>query len=545
MLAGKGRAALLPAPSRRWRPGAPVSLFPHLRAAPTGRRGTAFVPRVRNKAESAFDNVCSTLHRGIPLMKTLHTDIAILGAGTAGLAAYRAAKAAGKRALLIEGGPYGTTCARVGCMPSKLLIAAAEAAHQAAHTAPFGVHVEGEVTVNGEEVMDRVKRERDRFVGFVLEGVENIPAEDKIRGYARFESDTVLRVDDHTEIHASRVVIATGSRPSVPPPFRALGDRLVLNDDVFAWDDLPRRVAVFGPGVIGLELGQALARLGVEVRVFGVSGSLGGISDPQVRHSARKIFQQEFYLDPDARVLETQRVGDEVEVRYVTLDNGERTERFDYALVATGRRPNVDGLGLENTSLQLNAQGVPLFDRDTMQAGDSAIFIAGDANADAPLLHEAADEGRIAGENAARYPEVRQGLRRAPLAVVFSDPQIALAGQGHARLTPGTFVTGEVDFGDQGRSRVMLKNRGLLHVYADIATGRFLGAEMVGPSAEHIGHLLAWAVQQEQTVARMLEMPFYHPVIEEGLRTALRDAAAKLARAQEALRQVEAEDAAA
>ena len=139
----------------------------------------------------------------------------------------------------------------------------------------------------------------------------------------------------------------------------------------------------------------------------------------------------------------------------------------------------------------------------------------------------------------------RQGLRRAPLAVVFSDPQIALAGQGHARLTPGTFVTGEVDFGDQGRSRVMLKNRGLLHVYADIATGRFLGAEMVGPSAEHIGHLLAWAVQQELTVARMLEMPFYHPVIEEGLRTALRDAAAKLARAQEALRQVEAEDAAA
>ncbi len=545
MLAGKGRAALLPAPSRRWRPGAPVSLFPHLRAAPTGRRGTAFVPRVRNKAESAFDNVCSTLHRGIPLMKTLHTDIAILGAGTAGLAAYRAAKAAGKRTLLIEGGPYGTTCARVGCMPSKLLIAAAEAAHQAAHTAPFGVHVEGEVTVNGEEVMDRVKRERDRFVGFVLEGVENIPAEDKIRGYARFESDTVLRVDDHTEIHASRVVIATGSRPSVPPPFRALGDRLVLNDDVFAWDDLPRRVAVFGPGVIGLELGQALARLGVEVRVFGVSGSLGGISDPQVRHSARKIFQQEFYLDPDARVLETQRVGDEVEVRYVALDNTERTERFDYALVATGRRPNVDGLGLENTSLQLNAQGVPLFDRDTMQAGESAIFIAGDANADAPLLHEAADEGRIAGENAARYPEVRQGLRRAPLAVVFSDPQIALAGQGHARLTPGTFVTGEVDFGDQGRSRVMLKNRGLLHVYADIATGRFLGAEMVGPSAEHIGHLLAWAVQQELTVARMLEMPFYHPVIEEGLRTALRDAAAKLARAQEALRQVEAEDAAA
>ncbi|KAG0942566.1 hypothetical protein G6F31_014851 [Rhizopus arrhizus] len=214
---------------------------------------------------------------------------------------------AGTRALLIEGGPYGTTCARVGCMPSKLLIAAAEAAHNAAHTEAFGVHVSGEISVDGVEVMDRVKRERDRFVGFVLEGVENIPAEDKLRGYARFVSDTVLRVDDHTEVHATGVVIATGSRPSVPPPFRALGDRLVVNDDVFAWDDLPRRVAVFGPGVIVLELGQALARLGVDVRVFGVSGSLGGISDPQVRLNARKIFQREFYLDPDARVLETTR----------------------------------------------------------------------------------------------------------------------------------------------------------------------------------------------------------------------------------------------
>ncbi|OZI58536.1 dihydrolipoyl dehydrogenase [Bordetella genomosp. 1] len=465
-------------------------------------------------------------------MKTLHTDIAVIGAGTAGLAAYRAARNAGKRALLIEGGPYGTTCARVGCMPSKLLIAAAEAAHAAAHTDAFGVRVAGPVSVDGAAVMDRVKQERDRFVGFVLQGVENIPAEDKLHGYARFLSDTVLRVDEHTEVHAGSVVIATGSRPSVPPPFLALGDRLVVNDDVFEWDTLPRRVAVFGPGVIGLELGQALARLGVTVRVFGVSGSLGGITDPKVRDSARKVFQQEFYLDPDARVLDTKRVGDEVEVRYVALDNTERTERFDYALVATGRRANVDRLGLDQTSLKLDARGVPLYDRYTMQAGSSAIFIAGDANADAPLLHEAADEGRIAGENAARFPEVQPGPRRAALGVVFSDPQIALIGTPFARLPAGATVTGEVDFGDQGRSRVMLKNRGMLRVYAEIDSGRFLGAEMVGPSAEHIGHLLAWAVQQELTIARMLEMPFYHPVVEEGLRTALRDAAARLATAQ-------------
>ena len=466
-------------------------------------------------------------------MKQLTTDVAVIGAGTAGLAAYRAAIAAGKRALLIEGGPYGTTCARVGCMPSKLLIAAAEAAHHARHTAPFGVHVDGVVRVDGREVMERVRRERDRFVGFVLESVESIPPEHKLKGYARFTAPGVLQVDRHTEVRAASVVIATGSSPFIPASFKALGERLVINDDVFDWDDLPRRVAVFGPGVIGLELGQALARLNVEVRVFGASGSLGGIGDPVVRNAARKIFQQEFYLDPEARVIESRRVGDEVEIRYVALDNIERVERFDYVLMATGRRPNTAALDLDRAGVPLGAHGIPVFNRETMQVGDTAVFIAGDVNADTPILHEAADEGKIAGENAARFPDVRPGLRRASLGVVFSDPQIALVGAPFSLLTAGSYVTGALDFGNQGRSRVMLRNRGLLHVYADIATRRFLGAEMIGPSAEHLGHLLAWAVQQNLTIDQMLEMPFYHPVIEEGLRTALREAQALLDRARE------------
>ncbi len=137
-------------------------------------------------------------------------DVAVIGAGTAGLAAYRAARDAGARAVIIEGGTHGTTCARVGCMPSKLLIAAAEAAH-AIHRAPgFGVHVDGALRVDGREVMARVRRERDRFVGFVLEGVEAIPAEDRIRGTARFVDARTLDIDGRT-LAARSIVIATGS----------------------------------------------------------------------------------------------------------------------------------------------------------------------------------------------------------------------------------------------------------------------------------------------------------------------------------------------
>nr|WP_199067870.1 dihydrolipoyl dehydrogenase [Chromobacterium sp. ASV5] len=461
-------------------------------------------------------------------MHTLNIDVAIIGAGTAGLAAYRAAKAHGKSAVLIEGGPYGTTCARVGCMPSKLLIAAAEAAHHAGRAAMFGVHVDGPVRIDGREVMARVRGERDRFVGFVLRGVESIPPQDRLRGYARFIDNTTLQVDEHTLIQAQRVVIATGSSPAIPAPFRAFGDRLIVNDDVFSWETLPQSVAVFGPGVIGLELGQALSRLGVKVRVFGVGGAVGPLSDPAIRDYARQALSADFYLDPDAKILEMDKDGEQARIRYLNLDGEEVEERFDYVLAATGRAPNVKGLGLENTSLQLDARGVPVFDPETLLCVGAPVFIAGDANNILPLLHEAADEGKTAGDNAARYPDVQPGLRRSSIAVVFSDPQMMMVGRRFADLPPGSFVTGEVSFEDQGRSRVMGINKGLLHVYADAATGRFLGAEMIGPRAENLAHLLAWSHQQGLTIAQMLEMPFYHPVIEEGLRTALRDAAARL-----------------
>jgi len=454
---------------------------------------------------------------------TIQVDVAIIGAGTAGLAAYRAARAAGARAVVIEGGPYGTTCARVGCMPSKLLIAAAEAAHAVERAHRFGVHVDAPARIDGREVMDRVKRERDRFVGFVLQGVEAIASADRIRGHARFTGPRTLEVEGGPVVEARSIVIATGSRPTVPPMLQGLGDRLVVNDDVFSWDTLPKSVAVFGPGVIGLELGQSLARLGVRVVVLGRGGRLGPITDPFVQKVAAAAFASEFHLDTDAHVSRVERVGDEVEIDYHDIDGSARTERFEYVLAATGRAPNVDKLALETTGLTLGRQGVPAFDPTTLQAGDSSIFIAGDANNDLPLLHEAADEGRIAGHNAARFPQVAPGLRRTPLGVVFTDPQIAIVGGGYTHLHAHALAAGEVSFEDQGRSRVMLRNKGLLRVYGNPETGAFVGAEMVGPDAEHIGHLLAWALQSRLTVAQMLDMPFYHPVVEEGLRTALRE----------------------
>ncbi len=463
-------------------------------------------------------------------MNKLRVDVAIIGAGSAGMTAYRAARQYTDSIVVIDGGSYGTTCARVGCMPSKLLISAAHAAHASAMAPQFGVAV-GEVKIDGRKVMERVRSERDRFVGFVVDAVENWPEEHRLRGHARFISAHELMVGEDTVVQADRIVIATGSSPSIPGGWReALGDRLIINDDVFDWEDLPESVAVVGTGVIGLELAQALHRLGVRVRLYGRDESMGPLSDPEVAREATRIFSQEVPTLLGVGVTPT--LADDGRVSVLAEDrHGVRsTEVFDYVLVAAGRRPNIDRLALASAGIERDEAGLPTIYRATMQSSRSHIFIAGDANGFRQLLHEAADDGRIAGDNAGRYPVVRPRPRRAALGIVFSDPQIAMVGRSHRELTEAgiAFEVAEASFADQGRSRVMLENRGMIRVYADMASGVFLGAEMVGPAAEHIGHLLSWSAQRGDTVQQMIDSPFYHPVVEEGVRTALRELQRKL-----------------
>lgn len=457
--------------------------------------------------------------------RQLQADVVIIGTGSAGMSAYKAARRFTDSVLVIEGAFYGTTCARVGCMPSKLLIAAADAAYHSRHAGRFGVDA-GPVRIDGQAVMARVRAERDRFVGFVVEDVENWPEAHRVRGNARFVAPGELKLDDSTRILGDRIVIATGSRPNLPQPWEALGDRLIVNDNVFDWQDLPRSVAVFGNGVIGLELAQALHRLGVRIKLFGRNGKVGPLTDPAIVAAARAAFSGEYRFAPGTEVISVVREGASVLVTE-RIDGREVQERFDYLLAATGRRPNLDRLDLDKAGIALDERGTPVgWDRFTARVANSKIFLAGDAAPEAQLLHEASDAGRIAGENAARFPFVAPRNRRASLSVVFSDPQLAMVGASHAQLLKSgdAFATGTVDFTGQGRARVGGRNIGRLNVYADPESGRFLGAEMVGPAAEHLAHLLAWAIEAERTVQQMLDSPFYHPVIEEGVRTALRAA---------------------
>jgi dihydrolipoamide dehydrogenase len=459
-------------------------------------------------------------------MTTRSFDLAIIGAGTAGMAAYKAASAHGLHIALIESGPYGTLCARQGCMPSKLLLAAAEVAHQARTARRFGVHAEM-MRIDGHAVMQRVQDERRRFVDHITDQVMRWPATTRIKGRARFIDAHHLQVGDET-IAAQRFVIATGSAPTIPTGWRdTLGSRLVTSDEVFDWTDLPRSLAIVGAGAIGLELAQAYSRLGVRVILLDQGAYVSPLTDPVVQARATELLGQQIDLHMNSQVLAMSMEGRRVNLSFTTHGRL-RVTQVDHVLVAMGRHPTLADLNVEAAGLALDAHGMlTRIDERTGRVGQSHFFVAGDARGTRQVLHEARFSGHLAGDNAARLPDVIAHTPPPRMAMVFCDPQIMMVGQSFHDLQDraGSVAHGMASFDEVGRGRIAGSAGGVLRLYADKVSETLLGAEMVGPGAEHIGHLLAWAIQHQVTIKALRDSPLYHPALEEGLKTAIEELA--------------------
>ncbi len=447
-------------------------------------------------------------------------DVAIIGTGSAGLFALSKVRRGTDNFVIINGGELGTTCARVGCMPSKALIQVAEDFERRQMFERHGIGGHDKLHMRIEHALEHVRNLRDIFVDKVLDGSTDNLGDEFIEGYARFVAPDLLDVDGQL-IRARKVIIATGSRPFIPAAWTAFGERIITTDTLFEIEDLPESLAVVGLGVIGLELGQALHRMGVAVTGIDKLTVIGGLQDAVVNQTAIDILGKEFplWLGEAAEVREE---GDKLRVTC-----GERSVLVDKILASLGRVPNLENLGLEILGAPLDARGVPLYDPHTMQVGDLPVFIAGDVNGDRAILHEAGDEGRIAGYNAVQDQPVAF-QRKTPLAITFCDPNIATAGAALTELDPQQTAIGEMRFGGLGRALIMGKNKGVLRVYADKDSGLLRGAAMIGPRGENLAHLLAWCIQLGLTVFDVLRLPFYHPVIEEGLQAALYDLRGKI-----------------
>ena len=456
-------------------------------------------------------------------MEERQVDVAIIGSGSAGLYAMSKVRPSGKSVVLINGGELGTTCARVGCMPSKAVIQIAEDFHRRGVFKRFGVEGHERLSVDVSEAMGYVQDLRDVFVERVISNsTDKMPEGMFVAGYTRFVEPNLLEMDNGQRIRAGKVIIATGSRPIVPAAWAPFRDRIITTDDFFELEELPASIAVIGLGVIGLEIGQSLHRLGCTVVGIDIQEAVGGLTDPVAIKSAVEIIggAVELWIGHEAQISE----GSNGRLR---VSAGGNTIEVERVLASMGRQPNVEKLGLDAIGVPMDERGVPLFDPGTMQVGDLPLFLAGDVTGERPLLHEAGDEGRIAGQNAVS-DTVSAYRRKTPLNITFCDPNIVQVGQPYASLDPETTAIGEVQMAPVGRAIIMAKNKGVIRVYADKTTGTMLGAEMVCIKAENLGHLLAWSIQQGLKVGELLQMPFYHPVIEEALQAALYDLYAKV-----------------
>ena len=449
-------------------------------------------------------------------------DVCVIGAGSAGLFSLGQVRRKTKNFVVLDGGILGTTCARVGCMPSKALIQAAEDMHHRHELEIQGIKGGEGIRADIGKVLAHVRDMRDSFAGQVVKRSSIGLGDRLIRHNAQFVGPHTVRCGDE-EIEAENFILAVGSRPVMPAPWNEFADLLMTTDSFFEQPDLPKRLAIVGLGVIGTELGQALARLGLEVTGIDMLETIGGLSDPAVRDEAIRLIGDEFplWLGEAAQIS---RSGEGLKI-----SAGSREVVVDRALVALGRRSNLDRLDLAAAGIKTGERGLPEIDPATMQiVGHPHMFVAGDATGDRQLMHEVADEARVAGYNAVHGEDIRRFKRKKPLGITFTDPNICMVGQRWSALQGrDVVVVGARNFDTQGRARLLKKNRGLLHIYARKSDGLLLGAEMVAPRGEHLAHHLSWAMEQNMTIIDMLRLPFYHPVVEEGMENALYDALAK------------------
>lgn len=445
-------------------------------------------------------------------------DVAIIGAGTAGLQAMDEVRRVTEDFVLVDDGPLGTLCARAGCMPSKALIQAARDYHRRGCFSERGITGADGLRAQVPDVLRHVRAMRDGFAEALAGKTHAIAGDRLMQSRARFVGPDEIEVDGE-RVRARRIIVAAGSSPVVLKPWQAFGDRILTTDDLFDRPDLPPRLAVIGLGPLGIEMAQALSRLGLSVTGVESGPVVASLADPVVAKTAATLLAQEFPMALDRGHAEIE----EAEGGCLRVVCGETSVVVDGVLAAVGRKPNLAGLNLEALGVTLDDKGMPPVDPRTCRVDGAPVYFAGDVTGGPDILHEARDEGRIAGWNACRDRD-DAFRRRCPMQVVYTEPQIARVGASWTEVKDLDVVMGEASFEDVGRAKIMGEAKGMVRIYADRKDGRLLGACLCAPEGEHLAHLLTLAIERDMTVHELAHMTSYHPGLEEGLKPAFTQA---------------------
>jgi len=446
----------------------------------------------------------------------------IIGAGQAGPALAGRLNDAGLSVAIIERHHVGGTCVNTGCRPTKTLVASAYAIHTAQRGADYGFNVVGSVEVDMKTVAARANRIiRDGRAGNEswLFGMAHV---ELIRGHARFESSSVVTVDGE-RLTAPRIFINVGGRAVVPDMPGVDEVPILTNTDIVALDTLPRRLVVIGGSYIGLEFAQMYRRFGAEVTIVERMDRLIAREDHDVSDAVRQILEAEgVTVRTGADCIGFAGSGEGVEVRVDCAEDAQPVVA-SHVLMAVGRRPNTDDLGLEAAGIAVDARGYITVD-DRLETSVPGIWALGDCNGRGAFTHTAYNDFEIVAANLLDG-EVRRVSQRLPGYALYIDPPLARVGMtdAEAARTGRRLLHSKRPMSRVGRAVEKGETQGFMKVVADADTRRILGAAILGTSGDEAIHGILDMMNADQPIEQLRWAVPIHPTVSELIPTLLLD----------------------
>lgn len=449
----------------------------------------------------------------------METQIAVLGGGPGGYAAAFMAADLGFKVALVEAEPrLGGTCLLRGCIPSKALLHVARVVNESHEMAEWGVSF-GKPTFD----IDVMRTRKDKVIKTLSDGLRQLAKQRKVEvitARATFENSRTLKLEG-TGLTDSRLtfdycVLASGSIPAMPAPWRLPTDRVMDSTGALNLADLPESLLVIGGGYIGLEMGSVYAALGTKVTVVEATPTLLPLADRDLvkplQNRLAKAFKS-IYLSTKVTSLADR--GDSIEVGLEGAE-GVRSERFSRVLVSVGRKPNSAGLGLERTQVEIDAKGFVITD-DKQRTADPHILAIGDVSGEPMLAHRASHQGKVAIEALHGEPAVFQPA--CIPAIVFTDPEVAWAGltEEEAKSQGIPIEVAKYPWAASGKAQALGRTEGFTKFLVDPASSRVLGVGIVGVNAGDLISEAVVAIEMGASVRDVAESIHPHPTLSETL----------------------------
>ena len=446
--------------------------------------------------------------------------IAVIGGGPGGYVAAIKAAMLGGDVTVIEKKKVGGTCLNVGCIPTKALLASSSMLMNIKEAKNFGINIDGEVNADFSAVMSR----KDKIVDQLISGIEFLFDKrgiNLVNGFGKLIDKNTIEVtkeDGSVEtIKADKIILANGSVPIVPPMFPYDKKRIITSDEVLGLSELPKSMLIIGGGVIGCEIGQFFRTLGTDVTIVQRGEQLLPFEDQDVVKQLQRQFKKDkIKVLLNSGVDSCEVVGDEV---VSTLSDCKKVST-QYVLVAIGRKPNIEGSGIEELGIELNRGKIVV--NENLETNIEGIYAIGDLINTPMLAHVASKEGIVAVENA--FGKSKKVDYKAVPRCVYTEPEVAAVGKTQKELDAEgiKYNVGQFEFRGLGKAQAIGHIQGFIKVLAD-SEDKIVGASVVGPHATDLLTELSLAVHLGLTVEQVGDVIHAHPTLSEGLMEALHD----------------------